>query len=131
MVHFSEAFVGGFFGIGRTYGAAARFDLHSTAEMEGDWLTARQETATWRKQRDDRATALHLYFDVSPEIVWEVVAFIAAKLLVPPTKRPAEFQSLLLEIAVFGLPDREQYLDVVLYPEDDKPSPLSGPKSST
>ncbi len=123
MLHFSESFVGGFFGFGRTYGAVARFACESASELEADWPAALEETAGWRSRRRDRATVLHLYFDSPPAQVWEVVAFITGQLLVPPAERPAELWGLALEVAVFGSPDMEQYLDLVLYPVETESTP--------
>ena len=117
MLHFSESFVGGFFGFGRTYGAVARFECASAAELETDWLTALRDAAAWRDRRGKRATALHLYLQVAPAVVWAAAAFLASRLLVPPAARPPELRGLRLEVAVFGSPDMEQYLDLILYPE--------------
>jgi hypothetical protein len=76
MVHFSESFVGGFFGFRRTHGAVARFESGSAAELEADWPAALRDTAAWRSRRRERATALHLYVQVPPGEVWTVVAFL-------------------------------------------------------
>jgi hypothetical protein len=118
MLHFSESFVGGFFGFGRTYGAVARFECGSASELETDWPAALQETAAWRSRRGDRATVLHLYFEAPPAQVWETVAFVADQLLVPPDARAPELWGLALVVAVFGSPDMEQYLDLTLYPAE-------------
>jgi hypothetical protein len=117
VLHFSESFVGGFFGFGRTYGAVARFECAAAAELETDWPTALRETAAWRTRRGKQATALHLYLLVAPAAVWGAVAFLAGQLLVPPAARPPEILGLRLEVAVFGSPDMQQYLDLILYPE--------------
>ena len=45
MLNFSESFVGGFFGFGRTYGAVARFECDCVAALEADWPAALRETA--------------------------------------------------------------------------------------
>lgn len=120
MLHFSESFVGGFFGIGRTYGAVARFECRSAAELEEDWPAALSETAAWRSRRGHRATALHLYLQLPPVEVWQAAAFLTTRLLVPPESRASELRGLALEVAVFGSPDMEQYLDLRLYPEEKR-----------
>jgi hypothetical protein len=71
MVHFSEDFVGGFFGFRRTYGASARFDA---------------------------------------------VAFVKAKVIVPPGSLAQELRGLYLRVYVFT-PDMEHYLYAELFPE--------------
>jgi hypothetical protein len=117
MLHFNESFAGGFFGIGRTYGAVARFECASASELERDWPSALQQAAAWRSRRGERATALHWYFQVAPAAVWAVVHFITGRLLVSPRARPPDLRGLRLEVAVFGSPDMAQYLDLILYPE--------------
>jgi hypothetical protein len=117
MLHFSESFVGGFFGIGRTYGAAARFECDSVRALEDDWPQALEKTAAWRSARKERATALHLYFEVPPALAWDTMASIAARLIVPPAALARELRGLGLIVAVFGAPDMEQYMDLILYRE--------------
>jgi hypothetical protein len=117
VLHFSESFVGGFFGFRRTYGAVARFECGSAAEVEADWPAALRETTAWRARRGAKATVLHLYLDLPPAAVWAAVALLAERLLVAPDARPAELRGLHLVVAVFGSPDMEQYLDLTLYAE--------------
>jgi hypothetical protein len=117
MLHFDESFVGGFFGYGRTYGAVARFDCQSAADLEAQWPEALRATAAWRAGREGRAKALHLYFNVPPPLAWDVILFITARVVVPPSSLPEELRGLTLEVAVFGMPELEQFLDLVLYPE--------------
>ena len=117
MLYFNESFVGGFFGFRRTYGAVARFECATAAELEADWPAALRDAAAWRSRRGERATALHLYVQVAPAEAWGAAAFLAGRLLVPPAARPPELWGLHLEVAVFGAPDMEQYLDLILYHE--------------
>jgi hypothetical protein len=117
MIHFSEDLVGGFFGFYRTYGAVARFEYDAIEVLEADWPTALTRTQQWRATRKDRATALHLYFEGPPALRWDAIAFVKSRVLVPPAALPAELQGLALEVAVFGAPDMELYLDLKLYRE--------------
>jgi hypothetical protein len=117
MLYFSESFVGGFFGWRRTYGAAARFECDSVQALEADWAVALRETAQWRSVRKERATALHLYFQGPSAFAWEMMAFAAARVIVPPAELPWQLRGLCLQVAVFGTPDMEQYLDLTLYRE--------------
>jgi hypothetical protein len=114
MLHFSEDFVGGFFGFWRTYGAVARFTCASTAELASEWPDALRQVAEWRAHRGEKATVLHVYFEAPPAEVWPSVAFVTGRLLVPPDARPPEVRGLHLEVAAFA-PDMEQYLDLTLY----------------
>jgi hypothetical protein len=117
MLHFSESFVGGFFGFGRTYGAVARFECSSVAALEADWPEALRETAAWPRNRKERATTLHLYFQIPSPLAWDAISFVGTRVLVPPASLAQEFRGLALVIAVFGAPDMEQYLDATLYRE--------------
>jgi hypothetical protein len=117
MLHFSESFVGGFFGFGRTYGAVARFECDSIEALERDWPEALRQTADWRRTRKQRATWLHLYFNVPSRLAWDAISFVGARVLVPPASLAPEVRGLGLVIAVFGTPDMEQYLDATLYRE--------------
>jgi len=119
MVQFSEVFVGGFFGWRRTYGAAARIETKPD-DFETDWQTVLHETAAWRVRRQLQATTLHLYFEVAPQAAWPTIAFVTERVLVHPATRPAELQNLRIEIAVFGIPDFEQYADLIIYPEPER-----------
>jgi hypothetical protein len=114
MLHFSEDFVGGFFGFWRTYGAVARFNCATAADLEAEWPDALRQVAAWRSRRGERATVLHVYFEVPPAEVWPSVAFVTGRLLVPPDARPPEVRGLHLEVAAFA-PEMEQYLDLILY----------------
>jgi hypothetical protein len=116
MVHFSESYVGGFFGFGRTYGAVARFECASVPAFEVDWPVALYETARWRATRKRRATVLHLDFQVPVALVWEAVAFAAAKVLVPPASLAPELRGLGVYVGVYT-PDAEHYLHLFLFPE--------------
>jgi hypothetical protein len=121
MLNFSESFVGGFFGFGRTYGAVARFECDSVVTLEADWPAALRETAQLRATRKERATWLHLYFNVPSALASAAISFVSAKVFVPPANLPPEFRGLGLVIAVFGTPDMEQYLDATLYHEATTP----------
>ena len=112
MVHFSEDFVGGFFGFGRTYGASARFD--SVEALEADWRVALAETAKWRANRGKKATALNLFFEVKPAQPWDAIAFVKARVLVPPEVAP-ELRGLFLRVYVHTL-EMEHYLYIELFP---------------
>jgi hypothetical protein len=118
VLYFSESFVGGFFGFRRSYGAVARFECASVADLEAALPDALRETAAWRSRRGKRATALHLYIQIPPAGVWGAIGFLSERLLVPPSARPTELRGLIVEVAVFGSPDMEQYLDLILYPEE-------------
>jgi len=115
MLHFNESFAGGWFGFRRTYGAVARFECASLPELETDWVTALRDISAWRAKRGHRATSLDLYLLVEPVAVWPIITFLTSQLLVRPGLRPPEFQNLRVEIAVFGSPQMEQYIDVILY----------------
>lgn len=117
MLHFDESFAGGFFGFGRTYGAVARLECESATDFEADWQEALRETAAWRAGREGRATNLHLHFLVPPPLAWGAMAFAAARVVVPPAALPEELRGLGLIVLVFGTPDMEQFMDLVLYPE--------------
>jgi hypothetical protein len=117
MLHFSEDFVGRFFGFGRTYGAVARLECESTADFEADWQEAPRETAVWRARRHGRATVLHFHLLVPPRLAWDAMTFAAARVVVPPASLPEELRGLGLILLVFGTPDMEQFKDLVLYPE--------------
>ncbi len=117
MLTFNESFVGGFFGFRRTYGAAARLECESATDFEADWQQALRETAAWRTRREGRATALHVHLLVPPPLAWDAMAFAAARVVVPPASLPEELRGLALVVLVFGNPDMEQFMDLVLYPE--------------
>lgn len=116
MVNFSEDFVGGFFGFGRTYGASARFECDSTAALEADWPVALAATATWREGRKEKATSLHLFFEGPATWLWDAVAFVKARVIVPPDSQAREFKGLCLRVYVLT-PDLEHYLYAELFPE--------------
>jgi hypothetical protein len=115
MVHFSEDFVGGFFGFGRTYGASARLECDSAGALEADWPVVLAATAKWREGRKKKATALHLFFQVPAACVWDAVAFVKGKVIVPPDALARELQGLNLAIYVFT-PEMEHYLYAELFP---------------
>jgi hypothetical protein len=117
MLHFSEDFVGGFFGFGRTYGAVARFECDAALTLEADWPIALQKTAEWRNGRKERATALHLHLLVPSALAWDAITFIVPRVVVRPASLAPELRGLALVIAVFGTPDMELYLDLTLYRE--------------
>jgi hypothetical protein len=117
MLYFSESFVGGFFGWRRTYGAVARFECDSVQALEADWPVALRETAQWRSVRQERATALHLYFQVPSTRVWDTMAFVAGHLILRPAQLPRELRGLGLQVAVFAMPDMEQFMDLTLFQE--------------
>ena len=116
MVHFSESYVGGFFGFGRTYGAVARFVCDSPRQVELDWPFALAEAARWRAIRRERATSLHLDIQAPTAWVWEAVEFVKANVIVPPASLAQELRGLFLRIHVFS-PDMEHYLYTELFPE--------------
>src|SRR5262245_28346933 len=116
MIHFSEDFVGGFFGLGRTYGASARLECQSTESLEAAWPVALAATAKWREQRKEKAVSLHLFFEAPVPLVWDAIAFVKAKVIVPPDSLPFELKGLMLRIYVLT-PDLEHYLYVELFPE--------------
>ena len=116
MVHFSESYVGGFFGFGRTYGAVARFECDSPLQLEAEWPVALAETARWRAGRRKRATSLYLDFQPSAAWVWDAVAFIKAKVIVPPTSLDQELRGLFLRVHVCT-PEMEHYFYAELFPE--------------
>ncbi len=116
MIHFSEAFVGGFFGLGRTYGASARFECDSAAAPEADWPVALAATAAWRERRKQKATRLHLFFQAPATWLWDAVAFVKANVIVPPDTLAGELRGLCLRVHVFT-PQLEHYLYAELLPE--------------
>jgi hypothetical protein len=116
MVHFSEDFVGGFFGFRRTYGASARLECDSADALEADWPVALAATAKWRAGRKEKATSLHLFFEVPATRVWDAVAFVKGKVIVPPESLARELKGLYLRIYVLT-PDLEHYLYAELFPE--------------
>jgi hypothetical protein len=116
MIHFREDFVGGFFGFGRTYGASARFECDSAEALEADWPIALAATAKWRRGRKEKATSLHLFYQASATWLWDAVAFVKAKVIVPPGLLAQELQGLYLRVYVFT-PEMEHYLYTELFPE--------------
>jgi hypothetical protein len=116
MVHFSEDFVGGFFGFGRTYGASARFECAAVEAVRAEWPAALDATAKWRAARKQKATALHLFFQAPETWLWEAVAFVKATVIVPPGSLPEELRGLFLRVYVFT-PEGEHYLYAELFPE--------------
>jgi len=116
MVYFSEPFVGGFFGFGRTYGAVVRLECSSIAVLESDWPAALQQTNQWRQTRNDRASVLHLYLQVPKSAVPEAISFVADRILVAPTSMPEVFRGLCLEVNIFT-PEMEHYMHLVLCPD--------------
>jgi hypothetical protein len=116
MVHFSEDFVGGFFGFKRTYGASVRFECDSVQRLEADWPGALAATAKWREDRKEKATSLHLFFEAPAALVWDAIAFIKAKVMVPPDSLAPELKGLFLRVYV-TTPDMEHYLYAELFPE--------------
>jgi hypothetical protein len=116
MVHFSEDFVGGFFGLGRTYGASARFECDSAKAIAGDWPVALAATAKWREDRKEKATSLHLFFQAQATWLWDAVAFVKAHVIVPPDSLARELKGLYLRVYVMT-PELEHYLYAELFPE--------------
>jgi hypothetical protein len=116
MVHFSEDLVGGFFGFGRTYGASARFEFDSAEVLQADWPVALAATAKWREGRKKKATSLQLFFQSPGARVWDAVAFIKAKVIVPPDSLAMELRGLFLRVYVQS-PDLENYLYAEVFPE--------------
>lgn len=116
MVHFSEDFVGGFFGLGRTYGAGVRFECDSVEALAADWPAALSATGRWRDRRAGRATALDLFFLAAEPWLWEAVEFVKAFVLVPPSALAPELRGLYV-CAYVLTPDGEHYLYVELFPE--------------
>jgi len=116
MVHFGEAFVGGWFGFGRTYGAVARFEYDAMPTLTGDWPTALCQVKEWRTARRERATALHLFFVGPAALAGDAIAFVAANVVVPADRLALELRGLRLEVGVFSS-DGGQYLDVSLHRE--------------
>ena len=114
MLSFNEAFAWGFFGFRRTYGAIARFEYDSPEALETDWSEALRKTGEWRASRNHRATALHFHFVGPSALAWNAISFVAARILVAPLKLAPELRGLNLEVAVFGTPGMEQYLELVL-----------------
>jgi hypothetical protein len=117
VLHFSESFVGGFFGFRRTYGAAARFEAKGVADLEADWPLALQRVEQWRAFRKERATALHVYVDIPSVFAWDAIRFVVSQLIAPPDELAPPLRGLGLIAAVFGTPDMEQYFDLTLYVE--------------
>jgi hypothetical protein len=116
MVHFSEDFVGGFFGFRRTYGASARFECDSGEALAAEWPEALAATAAWRARRKEKATSLHLFFQAPAGWLWEAIAFVKARVIVPPGSLAQELRGLYLRVYVFT-PDMEHYLYAELFPE--------------
>jgi hypothetical protein len=116
VVRLSEDFAGGFFGFGRTYGASLRLECASAAELASDWPAGLVAASQWRERRKDQATALHVLVQASTEWLWDAVAFLKMKVLVPPGKLDCELQGLFLRIYVHT-PEMEHYLYVELFPE--------------
>jgi hypothetical protein len=115
MIHFSEDFVGGFFGFGRTYGASVRFEGDSAEAFETDWPAALAATAKWREQRKEKATALHLFLQAPTMRIWDAVAFVKDKVIVPPAYLAPELEGLFLRASV-STPDMDHYLYAELFP---------------
>lgn len=116
MLHFSESYAGGWFGFGRTYGAVARFSSDPVVNLDAEWPEALAATAQWRARRKERATALHLDFEIPRNHVWEAIAFVKAKLLVPADDLCPELRGLLLNVHVYTA-DADSLLFVQLFPE--------------
>jgi hypothetical protein len=116
MVHFREDFIGGFFGFGRTYGASLRFDADSAEGLETDWPAALAATANWRSERKEKATSLHLFFQAPVTWLWDAVAFVKVKVIVPPDSLAPELKGLYLRVYVLT-PDMDHYLYAELFPE--------------
>jgi hypothetical protein len=116
MVHFSESYVGGFFGFGRTYGAVARFDCASPLQLEAEWPSALAKTARWRADRKERATSLYLAFQPSPACVWDATAFIKANVILPPASLAPELRGRFLRVHVCT-PEMEHYFYAELFPD--------------
>ena len=114
MLHFDEMFAGGFFGVGRSYGAGARFECRSAEEFASDWTDMLFRVAKWRELRRDKARSLLLLIQGPPEQVWRFADLLKERVIVAAAARPRELQGLHLEAAVFGEPDMEQYLDLTL-----------------
>jgi len=116
MVRFSEDFVGGFFGFGRTYGGSVRFECDSAQALEAEWPDALAATASWREGRKEKATTLHLFVQVPLTWLWDAVAFIKANVIVPPDALARELHGLYVRIYIFT-PEMEHYVYVELFPE--------------
>lgn len=99
-VVFHEAFVGGFFGFRRTYGAVARIETDSAASLKGDWLDALHRVGQWRESRGAKATSIGFYFVVPESIVDETRGFIG-EVLVTPRELPKEIVGLAVDAVVF------------------------------
>jgi hypothetical protein len=116
-----DCFVGGWFGIGRTYSAAVRFEWDSLEALKKDWCEALEATARWREKRGQKATGIHVTFQVASERIWEGIDFVKTQVLVPPHDLPAELQGLALLVYVLT-PDGDHHFYGELYPWTTTPA---------
>jgi hypothetical protein len=117
MLRFDESSASGFFGFGRYYAASARLECGSAEDLVAGWEQAVRETAAWRARRVERAKGLELHLLVPPPFAWEAILFITAQVVVPPSSLAEPLRGLRIDVAVFGVPDMEQFLDLILHPE--------------
>jgi hypothetical protein len=108
-VVFHEAFVGGFFGFRRTYGAVARVETDSAATLKRDWLEALDRVRQWRESRGAKATSISFYFVVPEPIADETRSFIG-DVLIAPRETPKELVGIAVDAVVFD-PDGGVHFD--------------------
>lgn len=116
MLHFSESYVGGFFGFARTYGAVARFEVQSIESVESEWSEALRQIVQWRSRRGVSATTIQFDLQADPAVIDKVVEILKERLLIPRPALAPELQGLLVEASVcIGL-EIDPYLHMILYP---------------
>lgn len=99
-VVFTEAFVGGFFGFRRTYGAVARIETGSVGTLKRDWYEALEDVRQWRDSRGIKAASISFYFVVPESIADDTRCFIG-DVLISPRETPKELVGLIVDAAVF------------------------------
>ena len=88
-----EAFVGGLFGIGRTYGSLAHIEIETI-----DSHTALRKIAEWRTAYGDRAKSANFHFLAAHNFIDDVQSHLGEAFF---AKRPKEFIGLKIDGAVF------------------------------
>ncbi|TWU09509.1 hypothetical protein CA54_47510 [Symmachiella macrocystis] len=110
---------GGWFG-GGVYFVTISIDCASIIQFKSDWAEALRWIAEWRERRVGQSgdVTFLIRSETTAGSMCEFKAFIGEQLLTNPLPL-AELQGHRVDVALFLLPEMEQYLDLTVLPNDN------------
>ena len=107
---------GGWFG-GGVYATTISIDCASIIQFKSDWAEALRWIAEWRERRIGQSgdVTFLVRSETTAGSMGAFKAFIGEQLLNNPLP-PTELQGHRVDVALFLLPEMEQYLDLIVYP---------------